>query len=61
MSKKEQPPRLCPFKIIAELGCDDKIDKAITNQRFAPCDEERCMAYYKVGTREMCRRLEAGK
>ncbi len=66
MSKKEQPSRLCPFKKIIErefLGTSmtRDSDKEIFSECFAPCDGEQCMAYYKVGTREMCRRLEAEK
>ncbi len=61
MSKKEQPSRLCPFKKIVERDFSGHTGKGTFNERFAPCAGERCMAYYKVGTREMCRRLEADK
>jgi len=61
MSKDKQPPRLCPFKKIVERDYDGKTGKTTINERFAPCAGGRCMAHYQVGTREMCRRLEAGK
>ena len=61
MSKDKQQPRLCPFKKIIEKDYSGKTGKATINERFAPCAGERCMAHYKVGGREMCRRLEAGK
>jgi len=35
--------------------------KTTIMERFDVCAGERCMAHYKVGGREMCRRLEAGK
>ena len=60
MSKDKQT-RLCPFKKIIERDYSGKTGKTTINERFAPCARERCMAHYKVGGREMCRRLEAGK
>ncbi len=64
MSKEKQPSRLCPFKKIVEREYHNSMtssDKETFNECFAPCDRERCMAHYQVGSREMCRRLEAGK
>lgn len=62
MSKeKQQPSRLCPFKKIVERDYSGHTGKGTFNERFAPCAGERCMAHYKIGGREMCRRLEAGK
>ena len=46
---------------IVEREYSGKIGITTINERFAPCAGERCMAHYKVGGREMCRRLEAGK
>ncbi len=61
MSKEKQPSRLCPFKKIVERDYNSKTGVTTINERFAPCAGERCMAHYQVGSREMCRRLEAGK
>jgi len=61
MSKKEQPPRLCPFKKIVERDYDGKSGKATINERFAPCAGERCMAYKGTGEHGYCIRLEPNR
>lgn len=61
MSKDKRPPRLCPYKKIIEREYNGHTGKTTINERFAPCAGERCMAHYKVGTMEICRRLEACK
>ena len=61
MSKQQQHSRLCPFKKIIEREYSGKTGITTTNERFAPCAKERCMAHYQVGSREMCRRLESRK
>ena len=59
MEHKQKP--LCPFKKVVEKDYSHTTGKTTIMERFDVCAGERCMAHYKVGGREMCRRLEAGK
>lgn len=56
--KREEKSRLCPFKKITEREQDGFKGKTITNERFAPCAGDRCMAYRTCGK---CARLESDK
>ena len=56
--KIEEKSRLCPFKKITEREQDGFKGKTITNERFAPCAGDRCMAYRTCGK---CARLESDK
>ncbi len=52
---KEKKSRLCPYKKIIEQSYNGLTGAYTTNERFAPCAGERCMAYNSG----KCRRLEA--
>ncbi|MCX4294666.1 MAG: hypothetical protein OSJ56_11505 [Prevotella sp.] len=53
--------KLCPYKKIIEREQDGFKGKTTTNERFAPCAGERCMAYNWNGFKGKCSRLESGK
>lgn len=50
--------KLCPFKKITEREHDGFKGRTTTNERFAPCAGDRCIAYRPSGK---CARLESGK
>lgn len=50
--------KLCPYKKITEKEQDGFKGRTITNERFAPCAGDRCMAYRPGGK---CARSESGK
>ncbi len=56
--KQEAKTKLCPFKKIIEKSHSDNTGITTTNERFAPCAGERCMAYRHGGK---CTRSEGGK
>lgn len=49
--------KLCPYKKLVERDYDGIAGKATIRERFACCAGERCMAYYQIDSKEMCRRL----